>query len=518
MAPQAPGSAPDTEEDWGPFGRPLFDDPSARALSRVGVVDVGSNSVRMVVFDGAARSPAYFYNEKIMCGLGKGLAETGRLNPQGRIRALAALKRFALLADGMGIGPLTVVATAATREAADGPEFQADVLRETGLKLWVINGDEEARLSAQGVLLGWPEAAGLVCDIGGNSMELARIGNGKVTKRVSTPLGPFRLQQIEGGVKTRLAHIDRILRGAQEVVKSEGERIYLVGGSWRVIARLDMERRNYPLKVLHEYRMTPAGLLDTLDWLDAADLPALRGRTGTSAERMELVPLACEVLREIIRQLKPSEIDISAYGIREGLLYEQMPERLRARDPLIEAARMAELTQARIPGFGKKLYEFLLPLFKDAHKDRIRLIKAACLLHDTTWRAHPDYRAEACFDNATRANLGGLDHPGRVFLGLALLHRYKNSRSGSRLEPMFRLLSEAEMQEAEVLGKAMRFGAMFSVGDPALAGQLRWNPKKRLLELELTAQGVGLFGEVAAARLASLAVSLKAQTRVVVPE
>ncbi len=518
MASQAPGSAPDTEEDWGPFGRPLFDDPSARALSRVGVVDVGSNSVRMVVFDGAARSPAYFYNEKIMCGLGKGLAETGRLHPQGRVRALAALKRFALLAEGMGIGPLTVVATAATREAADGPAFQADVLRETGLKLWVIDGDEEARLSAQGVLLGWPEAAGLVCDIGGNSMELARIGNGKVTKRVSTPLGPFRLQQIEGGVKTRLAHIDRILRGAQDVVKSEGERIYLVGGSWRVIARLDMERRNYPLTVLHEYRMTPAGLMDTLDWLAAADLPALRGRTGTSAERMELVPLACEVLREIIRLLKPSEIDISAYGIREGLLYEQMPERLRARDPLIEAARMAELTQARIPGFGKKLYEFLLPLFKDADKDRIRLIKAACLLHDTTWRAHPDYRAEACFDNATRANLGGLDHPGRVFLGLALLHRYKNSRSGSRLEPMFRLLSEAEMQDAEVLGKAMRFGAMFSVGDPALAGELRWNPKKRLLELELTAQGMGLYGEVAAARLASLAVSLKAQTRIVVPQ
>ncbi|MES2667097.1 MAG: Ppx/GppA family phosphatase [Pseudomonadota bacterium] len=522
MAPQAPGSAPDsedanTEEDWGPFGRPLFDDPSARALSRVGVVDVGSNSVRMVVFDGAARSPAYFYNEKIMCGLGKGLAETGRLNPQGRIRALAALKRFALLADGMGISPLTVVATAATREAEDGPAFQAEVLAQTGLRLWVIDGDEEARLSAQGVLLGWPEASGVVCDIGGNSMELARIGNGKVTKRVSTPLGPFRLQQIEGGVKKRLSHIDQILRGAQNVMKSEGERIYLVGGSWRVIARLDMERRNYPLTVLHEYRMTPEGLMDTLDWLAATDLPALRGRTGTSAERMELVPLACEVLREIIRLLKPSEIDISAYGIREGLLYEQMPDRLRARDPLIEAARMAELTQARIPGFGKKLYEFLLPLFKDADKDRMRLIKAACLLHDTTWRAHPDYRAEACFDNATRANLGGLDHPGRVFLGLALLHRYKNSRSGSRLEPMFRLLSEAEMQEAEVLGKAMRFGAMFSVGDPALAGELRWNPRKRLLDLELTAQGMGLYGEVAAARLASLALSLKAQTRIIVP-
>ena len=507
-------AATDTDEDHGPFGKPLFDDPSARALSRVGVVDVGSNSVRMVVFDGAARSPAYFYNEKIMCGLGKGLAESGRLNPEGRRRALAALKRFSLLAKGMGIETLTVVATAATREAEDGPEFQLQVLRETGLKLWVIDGGEEARLSAQGVLLGWPEARGIVCDMGGNSMELARIGDGKVGRRVSTPLGPFRLQQVADTPKKRTAHIDRILKECQAELKSEGERIYLVGGSWRVIARLDMERRNYPLTVLHEYRMTPKGLIDTLDWIASSDLAVLRARTGTSPERMELVPQACDVLRELIAMFKPSEIDVSAYGIREGLLYEQMPERLRQRDPLIEAARMAEQLSSRMPGFGKKLFEFLEPLFKGVSDERLRLIKAACLLHDTTWRAHPDYRAEACFDNATRANLGGLDHPGRLFLGLALLHRYKNSRAGSRLEPMFRLLSEDELRDAEVLGKAMRFGAMFAMGDPALAGSMEWQPKKKLLELHLTETGHGLFGEVAQARFASLALALKATTKV----
>jgi exopolyphosphatase/guanosine-5'-triphosphate,3'-diphosphate pyrophosphatase len=506
---------PDPDEDHGPFGRPLFDDPSARALSRVGVVDVGSNSVRMVVFDGAARSPAYFYNEKIMCGLGKGLAQTGRLSPEGRVRALMALKRFSLLAQGMGIETLTVVATAAVREAEDGPEFQLQVLNETGLKMWVIDGGEEARLSAQGVLLGWPDAKGIVCDMGGNSMELARIGDGKVGKRVSTPLGPFRLQQVADTARKRTTHIDRILKDAQIQMKSEGERIYLVGGSWRVIARLDMERRNYPLTVLHEYRMTPTGLLDTLDWIETADLAVLRARTGTSPERMELVPLACEVLRELIRILKPSEIDVSAYGIREGLLYEQMPEKLRRRDPLIEAARMSEQTQARMPGFGKKLFTFLEPLFKGASDERMRLIKAACLLHDTTWRAHPDFRAEACFDNATRANLGGLDHPGRVFLGLALLHRYKNSRAGSRLEPMFRLLTEDDIRDAEVLGKAMRFGAMFAMGDPGIAGALDWQPRKRTLELSLTEIGRGLFGEVAQARFTSLALALKATARVV---
>lgn len=162
-----------------PLGK-LFAKLPKRALSRVGVVDVGSNSIRLVVFDGAARSPAYFYNEKVMAGLGAEMASTGKLNPKGVERGFAALSRFAALAKGMDIEPLTCVATAAVREAEDGPAFQQRVERETGLKLLVIDGEEEARLSAQGVLLGWPEASGLVCDIGGNSMELAEVANGKV--------------------------------------------------------------------------------------------------------------------------------------------------------------------------------------------------------------------------------------------------------------------------------------------------------------------------------------------------
>lgn len=505
---EAPG------DDWGPFGRPLFEDPSARALSRVGVVDVGSNSVRMVVFDGAARSPAYFFNEKVMCGLGQGLATTGRLNPKGRERAMAALKRFALLAEGMHMAPLTCVATAAVREAEDGAAFQAEVLQQTGLRLHVIDGEEEARLSAQGVLLGWPEAEGLVCDIGGSSMELAEVAAGAIGRRITSPLGPFRLQQVEGGPKALKTHIAAVISGLKAQIGRPHDRIYLVGGSWRAIARLDMERRGYPMTVLHEYRMTPASVLETVEWIAQNDLGVLRARTGTSAERMELVPLASQVLAELIRSFRPRELDISSYGIREGLLYEQMPDRLRRRDPLIEACRFAEATQARLPGFGRRLYDFLLPIFAKAPPERLRIVKAACLLHDTSWRTHPDYRAEACFDNVTRANLGGLGHPERIFLGLALLHRYKNSRAGSRMEPMFALLPPEDLRDAEILGKAMRFGAMFSIQSPDEAGSLKLYPKKKLLELVLNPADEALFGEVAAARFASLATAMGVTTKV----
>ncbi|MGV6811639.1 MAG: Ppx/GppA family phosphatase [Brevirhabdus sp.] len=498
-------------DEWGPYGRPLFDDPSARALERVGVVDVGSNSVRMVVFDGAARSPAYFYNEKILCGLGADMAATGRLNPEGRVRAFSAIKRFALLAQAMDVKPMSMVATAAMRDAEDGPEFRSEVEEATGLHMWVIDGEEEARLSAQGVLLGWPEAKGLVSDIGGSSMELAVVGDGTVGRRITSPLGPLKLEGVKRSKKALKAHITQVIDELAQAMGTDHDRLYLVGGSWRAFARLDMARRGYPLHVLHEYRMRPSSVQKTAAWIAETRVDELRELTGNSAARMALVPTASKVLKALVRRFKPKEIFVSSYGIREGMLYEQMPDKMRHRDPLIEAARFAEKKDARMPGFGKQLYQFIAPLYRNASAPRLRLVRAACYLHDVSWRAHPDYRAQVCFDAATRANLGGLDHEGRVFLAVALLHRYKNSRSDTGIDPFLKLLSERQLTEAEVLGKAMRFGAMFAVDDVEKMGQLSWAPKKRVLTLKLHADTSDLFGEVAEARFQSLAKALEAE-------
>ena len=500
------------QTDGGLFGRPLFDKPSARALSRVGVVDVGSNSVRLVVFDGAARSPAYFYNEKIMCGLGAGMSRTGRLNPEGRDRALAAMIRFRHLADTMGTGPLSAVATAAVRDAEDGPDFRAQVARETGIKLWVIDGEEEARLSAQGVLLGWPGSFGLVCDMGGSSMELAEINGGEVGKRQTSDLGPLKLRDMKGGKKARKAHIRDTLERMRDQMGEQKNRLFLVGGSWRAIAKIDMSRRGYPLRVLHEYRMTPKSVRDTAKHIAKEDPDKLRQASGVSSARMALVGEAIEVLHHLVKTFKPRDIAISSYGIREGLLYEQMPQLLRERDPLIEACRFAESKDARVPGYGRMVYEFVQPIFRAAGPDRLRIIKAACLLHDVSWRAHPDYRAEDCFDNATRANLGGLKHSERVFLAMALMHRYSSNRDGAKLHDLRKLITDRDADQAEVLGKAMRFAAMFWLRRDARLGELQWQPRKKVLTLKLSPEAAPLFGEVAESRFQSLAGSLGAET------
>ena len=502
--------------DYGPFGKPLIDDPDARALSRVGVVDVGSNSVRMVIFDGAARSPAYFYNEKVMCELGAGLSETGRLNPQGRIRALAALQRFQHLARDLGLPALHAVATAAVREAKDGPEFCAEVLEKTGLEISVVNGEEEARLSAQGVLLGWPGAYGLICDIGGSSVELAEIGDGAVGQRMTSALGPLKLRDIKGGRRARKAHIKQTLEDMRDQMGPQRDRLFLVGGSWRAFARLDMLRRGYPLNVLHEYRMTHKQVRETIKFIEQNDPDKLRAQAGVSSSRMALIPYAMDVLARLIRTFKPKDIAISSYGIREGLLYQQMSQKLRDRDPLIEASRFAEAKDARLPGFGKHLYDFVMPLFRSAPPQKVRLIKAACLLHDVSWRAHPDYRAEVCFEYVTRANMSGLKHSERVFIGLALQHRYRNKREGNRFGPLYDLLDEPGQKQAEVLGKAMRLGAMLWMQSDAAMGKLRYHPKKHELHLILPKTAAPLFTETAEARFNSLAAAVKSKTTVII--
>lgn len=436
-------------------------DPAKARLKRIGVIDVGSNSVRLVVFDGMARSPAYFYNEKVLCGLGAGLSETGRLSPEGWQRARAALHRFTALASRMELSGLLAVATAAVRDASDGPAFCDMIERETGLQIHVATGTEEARLGAQGVLLGWPEAEGLVCDMGGASMELACIDHGRIAACATSPLGPLQLADIRDPEKREKAIRKGVKALRQQVPGGSAPRLFLVGGSWRAIARMDMERTGYPLRVLHGYEPPIPQLLETLALARSGEVSA-PPVLGGPVQRPSLIPLAAQVLAELIRRIEPGRITVSAYGLREGLLYRQMPETMRTQDPLVEACRHMELSHARCPGFGDALFQWLLPLYSDASDVDLRLMRAACLLHDVNWRAHPDYRAELCFESVTRANFAGINHPDRVFLGIALLSRYKALTPGEEARRYGALLTPARATKAAVLGRAMRLGAMLS--------------------------------------------------------
>ncbi|MCY3879774.1 MAG: Ppx/GppA family phosphatase [Rhodobacteraceae bacterium] len=491
-------------------GRLILEPHDASRMQRVGIIDVGSNSVRLVVFDGAARSPAYFFNEKVHCALGASLGETGKLDRSGKRRALRAIRRFALLAEGMRLSSLTAVGTAAVRSSDDGHAFLREVEDSTGIRVHVANGEEEARLAAQGVFLGWPEAQGIVCDLGGSSTELIEVDHCRIGRSHSARFGHLELSRNTEGIHR---HIRDQVAAIRRKMDGKYPTLFLVGGSWRMIARLDMERRNYPLRVLNEYRMTNASAAATVDWIHTVELPRLRELAAVSPERLQSLPAAGLLLKELIRQFEPGELGVSAYGIREGLLYERMPEQLRRKDPLIEACLHSEQSSARLPGFGDLLFEFVQPLFKRASSNFLRLVRAACLLHDVTWRAHPDYRAEISFDNATRANLGGIDHTGRIFLALALFNRYRNT-GGNPPEGYTGLLTTEQISQAIILGKAMRFGAMFSASAAETIGRLKFRSKKHVLTLILPESFMDIFGEVVETRFLQLAKAMDCEAKV----
>ena len=329
----------------------------------------------------------------------------------------------------------------------------------------------------------------------------------------TSPLGPLKLTDFTDPEK-RDKYLRKTAKALRKAVPEAAPRLYLVGGSWRAIARLDMERVGYPLKVLHAYEPPVAQLTETLDWIQTQEQARMSDMTGTSAARLSLVPLASLVLKELLRRIEPERVVISAFGLREGLLYRQMPEEMRALDPLIDACRHWEALDARAPGFGDALNTWLGLLFPEADAAERRLIHAAALIHDVNWRAHPDYRAEVSYESVTRAHMAGLDHAERVFLGLALLNRYKTAGPGDDVSHYGDLLSKERAAEAVVLGRAMRLGAMLSGASVGVLEHARISRENGVLLLALRGPAREFAGEAVDRRMQSLASRLQCEPRI----
>lgn len=507
-------SAADMQRDFFGARARSFAKPAAVGTGRIGVIDAGSNSVRLVVFEGGQRSPAVIHNEKVMCALGAQLNDTGRLDPEGAVRALAAIRRFAALAEHLDVAALQGVATAAIREAEDGPEFRERVEREVGIKLMVASGGDEARLAAQGVLFGNPGAEGLVVDLGGASMEICPVGGGGVGQGVTMPLGPLRLAAIAARGRDVAAEIGRHLDALDPALRAKGQCMYLVGGSWRALARLEMDRSDYPLKVLHEYTITPEAASDLGAWAAAASPEALAAFAGVSQSRAPVLPHAGELLRGLIDKLAPSDVRVSAFGLREGVCFENMPPVLRRQDPLIAGCIDQEQRRARAPGFGAELGSWVLRALPAADADEERLIRAAAHLADVNWRTHPDYRVQGCWETVTRVSISDIGHRARIILGAALSYRHKRGRKTLADVDAMRLISEDERARAEQIGLTLRLGIQIAAATPGVLEDVDVMRDADAITLCLRGAAAELQGEEIERRLSQVAKALGVQSQV----
>lgn len=479
-------------------------------MNLIGVIDIGSNSIRLVIFEDGVRSPDYFFNEKTICELGRDLGQTGRLNPEGKERALATLRRFTSLAHRMGVETVLAVATAALRDAEDGPEFKDEIEELTGLNISIASGPDEARLTAMGVLFGWPRAAGVVADLGGSSLELAEVLNGQIGDVTSSPAGHLRINS----EAEREQALDKLSQAAKPFAKNT-DRLILVGGAWRALIKAHMSLHNYPFHVLHGYEMKLDDARELAKWAIAAENSDVKKAASVSSSRLASLEAGARALLVLLDILKPKSVALSAFGVREGLIFERMSPELSAEEPLIAAARGAEERNSRCPGFGEELFQWMTPILDGFTDDWMRLTHATCLLHDTSWRTHPDYRAAACFGHVTRANLGGVGHNGRLFMGAALLHRYKGSADGETMASIDRLPSETR-HAAEIVGRAARLGAMMSGSIIGTLSDCRLSRTKDTLSLTFSPSAADFAGERVERRLNALASAMGLQPEMVV--
>ncbi|WP_371396149.1 Ppx/GppA family phosphatase [Fretibacter rubidus] len=440
---------------------------------RIGVLDIGSNSIRLVIYDifGAAFTP--IYNEKVLAGLGRSLRETGRLNPHGKGQARQALMRFKRIADAQNVDRLMIGATAALREAKDASAFLAQIKADTGLTIEPISGPEEARISALGLLAAMPKADGIAADLGGASLELIRVGGGQPGAGLSLPIGPFQmlghdLRETEFNPKTLRAAITTALSNSDfNALNPKGETLYLIGGAWRNLAAIHQDRTDYPLRTLQSYRLSTKEARSLSRWAFGPGREDVMRWPDISSKRSETLPYGALLLDVMIDIMQPSKIIISATGLREGLIYSAITPAQRARDALHDGCQDLAKGNLSAEGFAAPLCDFLRAAsasfprhFEADMEERVRY--AACLLVGIGKGRHPTYRAELVFEEILYAPIAGLSHELRAYLALILFRSFTNQSRTPNEAAIKALLSPAARRAATIYGLAIRLAVVAS--------------------------------------------------------
>jgi exopolyphosphatase/guanosine-5'-triphosphate,3'-diphosphate pyrophosphatase len=482
-------------------------------MEPIGVIDIGSNSVRLVVYEGAVRALTPVFNEKVLCGLGRSVATTGSLGTEAVERALAALTRFKVIARILSVKNLKVIATAAVRDAQNGREFIERGERALGVSIEVLSGEKEARLAAQGIMMGFVDDDGIAGDLGGGSLELVDLAQDRLKEAATLPLGGLRLIDTTGNkIERAIDVIDGALASLPWLTNGEGRTFYAVGGTWRSLAKMHMDQIRYPLRVMQGYKLSTREALDLCEQFRKGKKPLdLPGIAGVARARREVLPFGALVLERLLRRMQPRQVVFSVFGIREGLIYSLLTPYQQSRDPLISFCEDYAALRSRSVEHAWELCRWTDQLFTDPSleetADERRLRHAACLLSDVGWRAHPDYRGEQSVNTIAHAGLGGVDHQGRIFLALSVFHRHETSEDNSEQlsERLRSLVNKRVQRRARIVGAAIRAAHMLSIGMAGIIDQTPLSYENGTLVLTIPQAYAALDGERLRRRFEALA-------------
>lgn len=487
--------------------------PFKESPNPVAVIDIGSNSVRLVIYDGQKRAPTTLFNEKMLCGLARGMNKSGFLSPDGVKSAHETISRFIKITRIMNIKNLSIVATSAVRDAKDGKAFVKKIEKLHKVKVKVLSGEAEAEYAGFGVVSSIENTHGVVGDLGGGSLELISVHGDKVGKGYSFPIGPLRVDTTSSSSRREyLAAIDSCF--AQFPFKKlHGQSFYAVGGAFRNMAKIHSARKGYPLKVVHNLIIDAKEFMATLEVVSRMSASALQKMPGIPKKRMDFLPFAALVAMRIIETGKPKDFVFSATGIREGLLFAKLPEEIQQEDPLITGSIEMMKRVQRTPKYGYDLADWVKPLFV-GEKVNPRLILAACILSEISWYENTEYRGELAYRMVLDSSLVGLDHKERLFIAKALYCRYRTHPDEDILAAMEPLLDEESARKAHILGAAMRLARSLSASYPGVLENIPIKLNGKHVVLTFPAKFAQLAGETVEKRLKGLAEALSLSPKI----
>ena len=449
----------------------------------ISVVDIGSNSVRLVIYEGLNRAPSVLFNEKVLCGLGKGIVTTGRMDDAGIDRALAALKRFRVLSEQARASEMHVLATAAAREAENGAAFIAAAESILGHQIRLLTGEEEARFSALGIIAGYYRPDGVAGDLGGGSLELVDVRGTSHSGGQTLPLGGLRLAEMSGNSISRARTIARrALKKSLVLEGGAGRTFYAVGGTWRNIAKLHMDIAGYPLHMMQAYEIEAGAAIEFLGEVAAMKQSRINAIKAISRNRRGLLPYGAVTLQETLLAMNAARVSFSALGVREGYLYSLLGQAEAARDPLLAAASELAILRARSPEHARELAAWtgrMFPVFGINESDEdARYRQAACLMADISWRAHPDYRGLQALNIIAHGTFTGISHGGRAYIALANYFRFEGLNDDGVSSGLAAIAGSKYLDYAKLLGGMLRVVYLFSASMPGVVPQLEFVPAR----------------------------------------
>jgi exopolyphosphatase/guanosine-5'-triphosphate,3'-diphosphate pyrophosphatase len=491
--------------------RPLELDPDR--AGRVGrepyaIVDIGSNSVRLVVYEQLGRAPLPRFNEKSLCRLAEGLSQTGAIAAEGFRRTVEATRRFRAIADAMGVKRIDAMATEAMRRASNGRELAQAIKANSGLAVRILSGAEEARYATLGVISGFFRPIGLVGDMGGGSLEIGDALDDRVgDNSVSLPLGALPVEAfLAEGAPSAKKKIDAMLN--ERLLVAPKPVFYAVGGGWRALAKAQMAAEGAPVQVVHGYALATEKARNFAKRLLRLSSTKLASTVGVSERRVRTLPAAAMMLDRVLKKLAPERVVFSALGLREGYIYAQLSSEEQYLDPLVEGAQLIGLPAARVPDFPPALAAWTEQLFPGEVPAEKRLRVAVCALSDLAWRDHPDLRAEESFRRLLQFPFIGVDHRERAFIALAMHARHVGKGDAPYLAPVAAMLTPAARRRAEILGRTILLGYRLSGGAPKVLADSRLRVQKDRIRLEVGKVGGAPDSEVVAERMNLLAAAI----------